>query len=104
MAQCEIILAQYFRLKHSFLAYVTQAVSAVGFIAAPIVVGHHILESSFLHVILWYQAFILQGVFFALTFKKPAYLKSKPINRYNYVLVGISYGASVSVKIDHNIF
>ncbi|CAH2005603.1 unnamed protein product [Acanthoscelides obtectus] len=86
ISQCEILLAQYFKSKHTILAYITQAVTALGFIAAPIVIGHHILNSSILNVLLWYQAIILQGLVCSLTFKKPAYLKSKyRANRYNYV-------------------
>ncbi|VEN58038.1 unnamed protein product [Callosobruchus maculatus] len=86
VSQCEILLAQYFKMKHSILAYITQAATALGFIAAPIVIGHHILNSSVLNVILWYQAIILQGLVCSLVFKKPAYLKAKySANRYNYV-------------------
>ncbi|XP_018561764.1 uncharacterized protein LOC108903905 [Anoplophora glabripennis] len=85
IAQCEILMAQYFRLKHAVLAHITQAVSAFGFLIAPIVVGHHILSSNLLHVILWYQAIILQGLVLNLTFRKPMYLKSKQTNNYNYV-------------------
>lgn len=87
IAQCEIILAQYFRLKHAILAYITEAVTAIGFVVAPIIIGLHIAETKFLHIILWYEAFVIQGIFFALTFKKPAYLKSKQSTTHNYILV-----------------
>ncbi|KAJ8925881.1 hypothetical protein NQ315_009733 [Exocentrus adspersus] len=86
ISQSEILLAQYFRLKHTVLAHITQAVTALGFLISPIIVGHHILNSSLLHVILWYQAIILQGLVLNLTFKKPLYLKSKHANnKYDYV-------------------
>ncbi|KAJ8941704.1 hypothetical protein NQ318_023300 [Aromia moschata] len=86
MSQCEILLAQYFRLKHAILAHISQGVTALGFLIAPIIVGHQVLRESLLHVILWYQAVILQGLILNLTFRKPMYLKSKRINNnYNYI-------------------
>ncbi|KAG5886055.1 hypothetical protein JTB14_009504 [Gonioctena quinquepunctata] len=85
ISQCEIILAQYFKLKHTILAHITQAVTALGFIVAPIVVGHEILKKDLLKVVVWYQAIILQGLILNLTFKKPAYLKSKQTSQYNYI-------------------
>ncbi|CAH1114543.1 unnamed protein product [Psylliodes chrysocephalus] len=84
-SQCEILLAQYFRLKHGLLVNISQAVTALGFVIAPIVVGHTILATNLFNVILWYQAVILQGLVCNLVFKKPQYLKSKQRNAYNYV-------------------
>nr|XP_023016104.1 uncharacterized protein LOC111505511 [Leptinotarsa decemlineata] len=85
ISQCEIILTQYFKFKHTILVHITQGVTSVGFILTPIVLGNQILNSHLLKVILWYQAIILQGLIFNLTFKKPSYLKSKQASRYNYI-------------------
>ncbi|KAF7273677.1 hypothetical protein GWI33_013624 [Rhynchophorus ferrugineus] len=85
MAQCEILIAQYFRLKLPVLRHVTQVVAGVGFIVAPIVIGHHIFTNSLMQIILWYQAIILQGLVVNLLFRKPTYLKSAVPSRYNYV-------------------
>lgn len=85
MAQCEILVAQYFRLKLPLLTNIAHAVSAIGFILAPIIIGHHILTNSLMQIILWYQAIILQGLVVNLLFKKPIYLKSGNTKRYNYV-------------------
>lgn len=60
MAQCEILVAQYFRLKLPVLRHIAHVVSGLGFIIAPIVIGHHIFTNSLMQIILWYQAIILQ--------------------------------------------
>ncbi|XP_050296878.1 uncharacterized protein LOC126736529 isoform X2 [Anthonomus grandis grandis] len=85
MAQCEILLAQYFKLKLAILTHLSHAVSALGFILAPVVLAHHILAQSETQVLLWYQAIILQGLILNLLLRKPMYLKSKSVSRYNYV-------------------
>ncbi|CAG9764074.1 unnamed protein product [Ceutorhynchus assimilis] len=85
MAQCEILLSQYFRLKLPILTHLGHAVAALGFISAPIIIGHHILVQSETQVILWYQAIILQGLVLNLFLRKPLYLKSKHRDRYNYI-------------------
>ncbi|XP_019768912.2 uncharacterized protein LOC109543569 isoform X2 [Dendroctonus ponderosae] len=85
MAQCQIIIAQYFRLKLPILNHLSHATSALGFILAPIVLGHHLLINSETQVILWYQAVILQGIVLNLFLRKPMYLKSKIVNSYDYV-------------------
>ncbi|XP_057669523.1 uncharacterized protein LOC130901885 isoform X1 [Diorhabda carinulata] len=84
-AQCEILLAQYFRMKHAILANICQAVAALGFVVAPIAIGHNVLNTNLLYVIMWYQAIILQGLIFNLVFRKPAYLKSKQRDAYKYI-------------------
>lgn len=85
MSQCEILLSQYFRLKLPILIHIGHAAAAMGFIVSPIIVGHNILTTSLSHVILWYQALILQGLILNLLIRKPLYLKSKSIDRYNYI-------------------
>ncbi|CAH1259720.1 unnamed protein product [Diabrotica balteata] len=85
IAQCEILLAQYFRIKHALLANVCQGMASFGFVIVPVVIGHNVLSSSLLHVVLWYQAIILQGLICNMVFKKPAYLKSRQRETYNYI-------------------
>ncbi|XP_050498383.1 uncharacterized protein LOC126879418 [Diabrotica virgifera virgifera] len=85
IAQCEILLAQYFRVKHAILANVCQGMASFGFVIVPVVIGHNVLSSSLLHVVLWYQAIILQGLICNMVFKKPAYLKSRQRETYNYI-------------------
>ncbi|CAG9859459.1 unnamed protein product [Phyllotreta striolata] len=84
-SQCEILLAQYFRMKHGILVNISQAVTALGFVVTPMVLGHCILGTNLFNVLLWYQAVILQGLICNLVFKKPVYLKSKHGNNYNFV-------------------
>ncbi|CAG9813112.1 unnamed protein product [Phaedon cochleariae] len=85
MPQCEILLGQYFRIKHNILVYISYGVMALGFIIVPIVIGHHILSTNLHNVLLWYQAIILQGLICNLTFRKPTYLKSKQTDQYKYI-------------------
>ncbi|EFA07125.2 hypothetical protein TcasGA2_TC010116 [Tribolium castaneum] len=87
MVQCEILLAQYFRMKLAVLNQISQFVMTLGFLVAPIALGHHILNTNVTQVLLWYQAIILQGLVVALFFKKPLYLKSKILNKpYQFVV------------------
>ncbi|KAL3288102.1 hypothetical protein HHI36_002552 [Cryptolaemus montrouzieri] len=85
IAQCEILLAQYFKLKHLKLTHATHMVIALGFIGCPILVGHLLMQYKLLQVILIYQAILLLGLLISMIFKKPAYLKSKLV-RYHYVM------------------
>ncbi|XP_066143667.1 uncharacterized protein [Euwallacea fornicatus] len=86
MSQCEILLAQYFRLKLPLVTHIGHACAALGFIIAPMILGAHLLVDSETHVLLWYQALILQGLVLNLFLRKPIYMKSKGrANRYNHV-------------------
>lgn len=60
IAQCEILLAQYFKAKLPAITHLSHAVSALGFILAPVVLGRHLLVNTETQVLLWYQAIILQ--------------------------------------------
>lgn len=87
IVECEIIMNQYFRLKLPILSQISQCVSIIGFLIAPVLLGHYILTTSINHVLLWYQAIILQGLVVALVFRTPLYLKSKKPKPYQFVLV-----------------
>ncbi|KAL1488053.1 hypothetical protein ABEB36_015422 [Hypothenemus hampei] len=89
MVQCDILLAQYFRLKLAAVTHLSHAVAALGFIFAPIILGHHLLQNTETSVILWYQAIILQGLVLNLLLRKPLYLKSQHSNSYNYVTTNV---------------
>ncbi|XP_025830315.1 uncharacterized protein LOC108742582 isoform X2 [Agrilus planipennis] len=82
ITQSEVLVTQYFRLKLKTIRAIFQIATAIGFIVTPITLGHHIIKNGVLHVIIWYQAIILQGIVISLAFKKPQYLKSerKPYN------------------------
>lgn len=84
IAQCEIILAQYFRIKHLYLSHISYMAVSTGFILAPILISYLIMRFEILQVILVYQCIILQGLIVNIAFKKPQYLKSKMVN-YHYV-------------------
>ncbi|KAJ3648298.1 hypothetical protein Zmor_020111 [Zophobas morio] len=87
LIQCETLVAQYFRQKLSILNQISHFFSIMGFLIAPIVLGHHILNTTLTQVLLWYQAIILQGLIASLFFRKPQYLKSKNRSKpYQFVL------------------
>ncbi|XP_044746089.1 uncharacterized protein LOC123307734 [Coccinella septempunctata] len=83
-AQCEILLAQYFKTKHLYLTHITHVFVALGFILTPIFVSQLRMRYDLLQVVLIYQAILLQGLLLNVAFKKPQYLKSKLV-RYHYV-------------------
>ncbi|CAH0551298.1 unnamed protein product [Brassicogethes aeneus] len=84
ISQCEILVAQYFKLKHSILLHYSYAVTAIGYILVPIILGDNLLKTNLSNVIMWYQTVLLQGLVVALFFKKPAYLKAKR-RTYNFL-------------------
>ncbi|RZC37124.1 monocarboxylate transporter 7-like, partial [Asbolus verrucosus] len=85
LVQCEILLAQYFKLKLPVLHQISQFVVTLGFLIAPVALGHYILNTTISQVLLWYQAIILQGLVVGLFFRKPLYLKSKKQKPYQFV-------------------
>uniref|UniRef100_A0A1Y1KN00 Major facilitator superfamily (MFS) profile domain-containing protein n=1 Tax=Photinus pyralis TaxID=7054 RepID=A0A1Y1KN00_PHOPY len=76
LAQVDILLLQYFKLKLELVRTIMYLGEAVGFIITPIALGHTIIQSDLLHIITWYQAILLQGVILSIAFRKPNYLKS----------------------------
>lgn len=88
LSQTDILISQYFHLKLEPVKIVLNAASALGFIIAPVALGHNIVKIGILQVITWYQAIILQGILISIAFKKPKYLKRQ---KSKYKLVrGIS--------------
>ncbi|XP_017770159.1 PREDICTED: uncharacterized protein LOC108557928 [Nicrophorus vespilloides] len=85
--QCEVLLAQYFRLKLNSINVVLQIMTCIGYIFTPISLGHYINMYGIVHVIIWYHLYILIGVGVCTLFKKPDYLKGKLT--YNSVKVGL---------------
>jgi MFS family permease len=87
LVQCETLVSQYFRLKLPVLNEISQVISYLGFLIAPIILGDHILSKSLTQVLLWYQAIVLQGLVVSLLFRKPMYLKSsKRTKPYQFVI------------------
>ncbi|XP_045461000.1 uncharacterized protein LOC123671293 [Harmonia axyridis] len=82
-AQCEILLAQYFKTKHLHLTHITHIVVALGFIFTPILVSNLRMRYDMLQVVLIYEAILLQGLLLNITFIKPEYLMK--LVRYHYV-------------------
>lgn len=87
IAQCELLLAAYFKLKYTILTHVTQIFVSLGFIFAPIILGRNISNTNFFNMILWYQAIILQGLVVNLVFKKAPHIKPQHHFTYNPVQV-----------------
>ncbi|KAK9886690.1 hypothetical protein WA026_017609 [Henosepilachna vigintioctopunctata] len=85
VAQCEVLLAQYFKSKHLYLTHISHMIVGLGFLISPILISYLRLKFDLLHVVLIYQAILLQGVVINIAFKKPEYLKSRRI-QYHYVM------------------
>ncbi|KAF5274801.1 hypothetical protein FQR65_LT00384 [Abscondita terminalis] len=76
LTQTDIILGQYFKLKIELIRTIMNVSEVLGYIFVPIGLGSSIIKYGILHVIIWYQAVILQGFVLSIAFKKPMYLKS----------------------------
>ncbi|GJQ76572.1 hypothetical protein Trydic_g2269 [Trypoxylus dichotomus] len=76
ISQCEVIIAQYFKVHLRKVNVIIQFTVAIGFIVTPIVLGRNMFIHGLLTPIIWHQILILQGLIVAMFIKKPPYLKT----------------------------